>query len=91
MPTRQLGAGPAAEKAERRKALTVGGLTEAFTAEHVKGKLKETTADSYVSGLDRLQEAHDSLKAEALTRAQLSTAASFPGFSPMSSLNASGP
>lgn len=67
----RLGADPAAEKAEKRQALTVAGLIDAFTAEHIRGKLKGKTGDSYAAGLWRLRDAHGSLKAEALTRAQL--------------------
>lgn len=67
----RLGADPAAEKADRRKALTVANLIDAFIAEHVQGKLKLKTGDAYAAGLARLREAHGSLKVEALTRAQL--------------------
>jgi len=67
----RLGADPAAEKAERRKALTVAELIEAFEAEHVRGKLKEKTGAAYAAGLARLRDAYGSLKAEALSRAHL--------------------
>lgn len=67
----RLGADPAAEKTEKRQAVTVAGLIEAFVAEHVRGKLKEKTGEAYAAGLARLRDAHGSLKAEALTRAQL--------------------
>lgn len=66
-----LGADPAAEKAERRDALTVSGLIDAFIAEHVDGKLKPASAVSAKAGLERLRAAHGALKAEALARAQL--------------------
>ncbi|ATQ68730.1 MULTISPECIES: site-specific integrase [Methylosinus] len=67
----RLGADPAAEKASHREALTVAGLIEAFEAEHVAGKLKDSTGRSYRAGLDALKGAHGSLKAEALTRGQV--------------------
>lgn len=67
----RLGADPAAEKSERRQALTVAGLIDAFTAEHVRGKLKGKTGDSYAAGLSRLRDTHGPLKAETLTRGQL--------------------
>lgn len=66
-----LGADPAAEKADRRDAPTVGGLIDAFIAEHVEGKLKPASAISAKAGLERLRAAHGALKAEALARAQL--------------------
>lgn len=66
-----LGADPAAEKAEKRDALTVSGLIDAFVAEHVDGKLKPASAISAKAGLEKLRAAHGSQKAEALTRAQL--------------------
>ncbi|MCC3243797.1 site-specific integrase [Methylocystis sp. WRRC1] len=66
-----LGADPAAEKADKRDALTVAGLIDAFVAEHVDGKLKPASAISAKAGLEKLRAAHGSLKAEALTRAQL--------------------
>lgn len=67
----RLGADPAAEKADRRDAPTVGGLIDAFIVEHVEGKLKPASAISAKAGLERLRAAHGSLKAEALARAQL--------------------
>ncbi|MGJ0535560.1 integrase arm-type DNA-binding domain-containing protein [Methylocystis sp.] len=67
----RLGADPAAEKADRRDAPTVGGLIDAFIAEHVDGKLKPASAISAKAGLERLRAAHGALKAEALARAQL--------------------
>ncbi|MBG0801271.1 site-specific integrase [Methylocystis sp. H4A] len=67
----RLGADPAAEKADRRDAPTVGGLIDAFIAEHVEGKLKPASAISAKAGLERLRAAHGSLKVEALARAQL--------------------
>jgi integrase len=69
----RLGSDPAAEKAARRAALTVSDLIDAFTAEHVEGKLKDKTGDSYAAGLARLRGAHGTLKAEALSRAQVAS------------------
>ena len=69
----RLGADPAAERAESRKALTVSGLIDAFVAEHVDTKLKVRTAEGYKITLARLRSAHGGLKAQSLTPAQLST------------------
>jgi integrase len=69
----RLGADPAAERDQRRASATVSQLIEAFAAEHVRGKLKASTGKSYEAGLELLAKAHGSLKAEALTRAQLAT------------------
>jgi len=67
----RLGVDPAADRAERRKALTVGGLIDAFTAEHVRSKLKPLTAEAHAVALARLRAAHGGAKAEALSRAQV--------------------
>ncbi|MGJ0512408.1 integrase arm-type DNA-binding domain-containing protein [Methylocystis sp.] len=67
----RLGADPAAEKADRRDAPTVGELIDAFIAEHVDGKLKPASAISAKAGLERLRAEHGALKAETLTRVQL--------------------
>jgi Arm DNA-binding domain len=67
----RLGADPAADRDQRRASMTVSQLIEAFGVEHVRGKLKASTGKSYEAGLDLLAKAHGSLKAEALTRAQL--------------------
>lgn len=67
----RLGEDPAHERAEKRKALTVADLCEAFEAEHVDGKLKPSTRDSYKAALERLKKAHGSLKAEGVTREQI--------------------
>jgi integrase len=62
---------PGMERAERRAAVTVSDLIDAFTAEHVDGKLKAHTAEAHGVALERLREAHGGLKAEALTRAHI--------------------
>jgi len=67
----RLGADPASEKVERREALTVSALIDAFVAEHVDGKLKPASAISCKAGLERLRAAHGPLKAEKLSRVQL--------------------
>ena len=67
----RLGSDPAAEKAARRAAVTVSGLIDAFVAEHVDGKLKPNTGEAHAIALERLRDAHGSLKAEGLSRHQL--------------------
>lgn len=67
----RLGADPAEVKEQKRQALTVAGLIEAFLHEHVRSKLKVKTGDAYAAGLARLKDAHGSLKAEALTRGHI--------------------
>jgi hypothetical protein len=69
----KLGRDPAAEKLERRTALTVKELTDAFAAEHVEAKLKDRTAEAHGIALERLNSIHGSLKAGALTRAHLAS------------------
>jgi len=67
----RLGADPGAEKAERRQALTVSGLCDAFASEHLETKVKAGTAEGHALALERLRSAHGSLPADALTRAQI--------------------
>ena len=67
----ELGVDPAAEKAEQRAAVTVGGLINSFIAEHVETKCKEGTAESHRVALEKLRAAYGGLKAESLTRPQL--------------------
>src|SRR5271166_4309219 len=67
----ELGVDPAAEKAEQRSAVTVGGLIDAFTAEHVETKCKGGTAEAHKAALKKLRSAFGGLKAESLTRSQL--------------------
>jgi integrase len=65
------GIDPAAEKAEQRAAMTVGGLIDAFVAEHVETKCKVATAEAHKAALMKLKAAYGGLKAETLTRPQL--------------------
>jgi Arm DNA-binding domain len=66
----RLGEDPQAEKTRQRSSLTVAGLIDAYSAGHV-AKLKPGSQESYGVGLAKLRAAHGSLKAEALTRAQV--------------------
>ncbi|QGM97716.1 site-specific integrase [Methylocystis parvus] len=68
----RLGGDPGAEKAEKRKALTVAGLCDAFETEHLETKVKDGTAEAHSLALKRLKDAHGSVKAEALSRGQVS-------------------
>ena len=67
----RLGADPAAERAERRKALTVGDLLDLFDTQYVATMVKPGTAVSHRIALEALRRAHGGLKAEALTRAKV--------------------
>ena len=69
----ELGADPCAEKAEQRAAVTVGGLIDAFIAEHVEPKCKGGTAEAHKIALEKLRAAYGGLKAESLTRPQLAS------------------
>jgi len=69
----KLGGDPAKELAERRKASTIAELITAFRSDYVDAKLKPGTAQSYAAGLEALRKAHGSIKAEAITRANLSS------------------
>jgi integrase len=64
----RLGADPATEKAERRKALTVGELIDLFDEQYVGPMVKPGTALSHRIALAELRGAHGGLKAEALMR-----------------------
>ena len=64
----RLGADPATDKAERRKALTVGELLDLFDEQYVGPMVKPGTAVSHRIALAELRRAHGALKAEALTR-----------------------
>jgi integrase len=66
----RLGEDPQAEKGRQRAALTVDGLIAAFLETH-GAKLKPKTRAHYAGTLAALAAAHGSLKAEALTRAQV--------------------
>jgi integrase len=67
----RLGHDPQAEKGRQRTSLTVSGLIDTFTAEHVSKKCKLGTAYGYEIALGRLRDAHGSLKADALTRTHI--------------------
>ena len=67
----RLGSDPAAEQNERRAAITVADLIEAFEGDHVQGKMKKQTGRSYVAGLNLLRDAHGSQKAASLSRGQI--------------------
>ena len=67
----RLGSDPQAEKRLQRAALTVAGLIELFTDEHVNLKLKRTTALGYKIALEKLRRAHGSIGAAQLSRAQI--------------------
>ena len=69
----ELGADPSAEKADQRAAVTVGGLIDAFVAEHVETKCKGGTAEAHKVALEKLRVAYGGLKAESLTRPQLAS------------------
>jgi integrase len=61
------GADPAADKAEKRTAITVSGLIDAFVADHVETKCKEGTIEAHKGALERLRAAHGPMKAGSLT------------------------
>ncbi|MEJ0093213.1 MAG: site-specific integrase [Methylocella sp.] len=65
------GRDPQAEKDERRRALTISDLIDAFAAEHIATKCKPRTAQGYVASLEILRRQHGLAKAESLTRAQV--------------------
>lgn len=65
------GRDPQAEKHERRTALTISGLIDAFATEHVATKCKARTAQGYAASLEILRKEHGLAKAESLTRAQV--------------------
>jgi integrase len=67
----RLGADPAGERAERRKALTLGELLDLFDAQYIGPMVKPGTAMSHRIALAELRRAHGGLKAEALTRAHV--------------------
>jgi integrase len=67
----RLGQDPQQEKVARRTAGTVSNLIDAFMAGHVDTKCKAKTAEAHKVALERLRASHGSLKAEALTRAQV--------------------
>ncbi len=64
----RLGADPAAERAEGRKAVTIGELLQLFDEQYIATMVKPGTAVSHRIALAELRHAHGGLKAEALTR-----------------------
>jgi integrase len=64
----RLGADPAAERAEGRKAVTVGELLDLFDEQYIATMVKPGTAVSHRIAVAELRRAHGGLKAEALTR-----------------------
>ncbi|MGO8676460.1 MAG: integrase arm-type DNA-binding domain-containing protein [Limisphaerales bacterium] len=67
----RLGEDPAAERAEKRNAVTVAELIDLFDAQYVGPMVKPTTAVSHRIALTELRRAHGGLKAEALSRGQV--------------------
>jgi hypothetical protein len=63
-----LGGDPAAERAEGRKAVTIGDLLQLFDEQYIATMVKPGTAVSHRIALAELRHAHGGLKAEALTR-----------------------
>ena len=68
----RLGADPQAEKSRQRTTLTVAGLIDAFLADRV-AKLKPNTRAAYANLLAKVRQLHGAIKADALTRVQVST------------------
>lgn len=64
---------PAAERAERRDAVTVAELLDLFDEQYVATMVKPGTAVSHRIALAELRRAHGGSKAEALTRAHVAT------------------
>jgi integrase len=64
---------PAQEKLDRRASITIGELIDMFDAQYVGPMLKPGTAVSHRIALEELRGAHGTLKATALTRAQVTT------------------
>jgi integrase len=67
----RLGADPQVEKTAHRASLTVSELIAEFVTGHVEHACKSSTAVGYKIALARLSAAHGSIKAAALTRAQI--------------------
>jgi integrase len=67
----RLGGDPAADRAERRKALTVGELVDLFDEQYVGPMVKPGTAVSHRIALAELRQAHGALKAESLSRSHV--------------------
>ena len=64
----RLGGDPAADREERRKALTVGELLNLFDEQYVGPMVKPGTAVSHRIALAELRQAHGGVKAEFLAR-----------------------
>ncbi|MGO9427592.1 integrase [Rhodoblastus sp.] len=64
----RLGGDPAADREERRKALTVGELLNLFDEQYVGPMVKPGTAVSHRIALAELRQAHGGVKAESLAR-----------------------
>jgi integrase len=69
----RLGSDPAAEKAEKREALTVNELLDLFDAEYVSTMVKPGTAVSHRIAVAELRRAYGSVKAALLNRGQIAT------------------
>jgi integrase len=67
----RLGGDPAADRAERRKALTVGELVDLFDEQYVGPMVKPGTAVSHRIALAELRQAHGTLKAGSLSRSHV--------------------
>jgi integrase len=67
----RLGSDPAAEQTERRAAITVADLIDAFESDHVRTKLKNQTGRSYEAALKLLRKTYSSQKAASLSRSQI--------------------
>jgi integrase len=69
----RLGRDPAQEKLDHRASITINQLIEMFDAQYVGPMLKPGTVVSHRIALEELRKAHGTLKATALTRAQVTT------------------
>ena len=67
----RLGADPADEKTKKREALTVGELLDLFDQQYIGTMVKPGTAVSHRIALGELRRAYGSVKAAALSRAQV--------------------
>jgi integrase len=69
----RLGADPAADRMEQRKASTLRELIDIFDSQYVGPMVKPTTAVSHRIALAELRAAHGGLKAEAVTKGHIGT------------------
>jgi integrase len=67
------GQDPAADRAERRNAVTVAELLDLFDQQYVATMVKPSTAVSHRIAMAELRRAHGGMKAESLTRAHIAT------------------